>query len=57
MHIHGGVLGKLPFFQNRDHAFMGSIVPILQPVRMVENEYIFSLDDHPYDSKGFIVIS
>ena len=50
-------MGKLPFFQNRDHAFMGSIVPILQPVRMVENEYIFSLDDHPYDSKGLIVIS
>ena len=30
---------------------MGSIVPILQPVRMVENDYIFQRDDHPYDRK------
>ena len=52
MNIHGGVLGNLPFFQNRESAFVGCIVPLLNPLRIFENEYIYQSDDHPYDSKS-----
>ena len=29
MQIHNGAIGKLPFFSNKDTAFIGNIVPLL----------------------------
>ncbi len=29
--------------------FIGNVVPLLQPLHVLENDYIYMLDDHPYD--------
>lgn len=47
--IHDGAIGKLPFFYNKDDAFVANIVPLLQPLKMLKNEYIYIHEDHPYD--------
>ena len=49
MQIHGGAIGKLSFFQGKDMTFIGNVVPLLQPLHVLENDYIYMIDDHPYD--------
>ena len=39
--IHSGAIGNLPFFSNKDDAFVANVVPLLQPLKILEKEYIY----------------
>ena len=49
MQIHDNAISRLPFFQNRETAFCASLVPLLQPLKIKDGEYIYMKGDHPYD--------
>jgi hypothetical protein len=34
MQIHNGVIGRLPFFENKDSTFVANIVPLLKPLKV-----------------------
>ena len=52
--MHHGALKTQSFFQNKDPTFIVSIVPLLKPLKIQENEIIFEEGDSP--SEVFFVI-
>jgi hypothetical protein len=50
--MHGGVIGRIPFFKNKDKNFIAIVVPTLQPLKLSSNSFIYKTGDHPYESKN-----
>ena len=45
--MHFGVIKKIRFFDDKDNNFIGSIVPLLTPLKTVKNEFIYKKHNHP----------
>jgi hypothetical protein len=48
--IHEEMISKIPFFQNRSPYFISFVFPMLRPLKVSKNEYIFSEHDPIDDS-------
>ena len=46
MEMHNGVIRKIRFFDDKDSNLIGSIVPLLSPIKSLKNEYIFKKNGH-----------
>ena len=42
-----GVIKKIRFFDDKDNNLIGSIVPLLAPLKVAEYEYIYKKNSHP----------
>jgi Cyclic nucleotide-binding domain len=47
MEMHMGVFKKIKFFDDKDSNLIGSIVPLLTPLKTLKNEYIYRKNSHP----------
>ncbi len=47
MIMHNGVIKKLRFFDDKDSNLIGSIVPLLTPLKTMRHEYIYRKNSHP----------
>ena len=47
MEMHNKVIKKIRFFDDKDSNFIGSIVPLLTPLKTIRNEYIYRRNSHP----------
>lgn len=45
--MHGGVIQKLKFFEDKDSNFIGSVVPLLTPQSVNQYDFIFRKGSHP----------
>jgi len=48
------IMENIPFFQGRTKSFMSSIGPLLKPMKIMKNEYIFMQGD-PADECNFLI--
>lgn len=47
MEMHLGVFRKIKFFDDKDSNLIGSIVPLLAPLKTHKSEYIYRKNSHP----------
>jgi hypothetical protein len=47
MQMHDGIVKKIRFFDYKDHNLIGSIVPLLTPLKTNQMEYIYRKGSHP----------
>lgn len=47
MQMHYGIIKKIRFFDDKDSNLIGSIVPLLTPLKTNQNEYIYRKGSHP----------
>ena len=45
--MHFGIIKKIRFFDDKDNNFIGSIVPLLTPLKTAKNEFIYKKHNHP----------
>lgn len=45
--MHNGVITKIKFFDNKDSNFIGTVVPLLTPLNVKKNDFIFRKGNHP----------
>ncbi|CDW72811.1 cation channel family protein [Stylonychia lemnae] len=45
--MHRGIIKKIRFFDDKDNNFIGSIVPLLNPLKTFRHEVIYKKDHHP----------
>lgn len=45
--MHFGIIKKIRFFDDKDNNFIGSIVPLLTPLKINKNEFIYKKHNHP----------
>lgn len=45
--MHGGIIKKIKFFDDKDNNFIGSIVPLLSPLKTMKHEVIYKKGTHP----------
>lgn len=45
--MHYGIIMKIRFFDDKDHNLIGSVVPLLTPLKTNQNEYIYRKGSHP----------
>ena len=46
LHMHEGIVKRINFFQGKDQAFIGLLVPLLQPCNAKQDELVYSKDMH-----------
>jgi CRP-like cAMP-binding protein len=42
-----GIIKKIRFFDDKDNNFIGSIVPLLTPLKTAKNEFLYKRHSHP----------
>lgn len=47
MEMHLGVIKKIRFFDDKDSNLIGSIVPLLTPIKTLKNEFLYRKNSHP----------
>ncbi len=52
MEMHNKVIFTIPFFRDSPKAFVGEIVPNLQPMMCWKGTRIYGWGDIPYESEG-----
>lgn len=45
--MHRGIIKKIRFFDDKDNNFIGSIVPLLTPLKTYRHEVIYKKENHP----------
>ena len=45
--MHAGIIKKIRFFDDKDNNFIGSIVPLLSPLKTMKHEVVYKRDNHP----------
>ncbi len=45
--MHEGIINKIRFFDEKDNNFIGSIVPLLNPLKTLKHEVIYKKGNHP----------
>lgn len=45
--MHNGIIKKIRFFDDKDNNFIGSIVPLLTPLKTFRHEVIYKKENHP----------
>ena len=45
--MYGGIIKKIHFFDGKDPAFIGLIVPLLSPLFVEADDFIFRKGNHP----------
>ena len=46
LHMHGGIVKRINFFEDKDQTFIGSIVPLLQPCKARKDDMVYSKGLH-----------
>mmetsp|Transcript_25566 Transcript_25566/g.4276 ORF Transcript_25566/g.4276 Transcript_25566/m.4276 type:complete len:230 (+) Transcript_25566:1100-1789(+) len=54
MSMYNGIAAEMPFFKDRDPAFVVFLMPLLKPLRVSDGEYLYRVDDFP-DEVYFIL--
>ena len=45
--MHNGIIKNIRFFDDKDNNFIGSIVPLLTPLKTMKHEFIYKKNNHP----------
>jgi hypothetical protein len=46
--MHYGVIKKIKFYDDKDGNLIGSIVPLLNPLKQQKNDFIYRKNSHPH---------
>ncbi len=53
--IHENIIKKLNFFKDKPNEFLGFVAPFLKPIKFIQNEFLYKVDETLDESKFLII--